>query len=437
MLPRADDTPGTGRQHSARMRRAISSPLLAAVAATAAVLAAVVFAGCGSGAAGGPVTLNLWVFQEPSGSFTDAAKRCGEQSGGRYRIVFNALSNDADQQRQTLVHLLAAKSSSIDIAGMDVVWTAEFASAGWIKPWAERFAAPVRRGTLAAPLSTATYQGRLWAAPANTNTQLLWYRKDLVRDPARTWDGLIAQASKLPKAGRIEIQGAQYEGVVVWFNSLVQSAGGTILQGDKVTLGRAGQTAAGIMKRLATSPAADPSLSAQMEDQNRLAFEQGEAAFEINWPYIYPSAKADVPALFEQLAWRPYPQVEAGKPAKAPVGGTNWGVGAYTKHPTEAFEAATCLRDAQNQREAAIKGGLPPTLAKLYDEPGLRKQYPFADLIRRQLSNGAVRPQTPAYSDVSIAIATTVSPPSSIRLGGFVAILRAKLQDALESKALF
>jgi multiple sugar transport system substrate-binding protein len=406
-------------------------------AAALAVLAGLVLAGCGSSGSGGPVTLNLWVFQEPSGSFTDAAKRCSEQSGGRYRIVFNALSNDADQQRQTLVRLLAAKSSTIDIAGMDVVWTAEFASAGWVLPWPDRFAAPVRRGTLAGPLKTATYKGRLWAAPANTNTQLLWYRKDLVRTPARTWDGLIAQASKLPKAGRIEIQGAQYEGVVVWFNSLVQSAGGTIVAGNKVTLGNAGLTAAEIMKRLATSPAADPSLSAQMEDQNRLAFEQGEAAFEVNYPFVYPSARQDVPAIFKEMGWRPYPRVDANRPAKAPVGGINWGVGAYTKHPDQAFEAASCLRNAQNQREAAIKGGLPPTLSRLYDEPGLRKSYPFADLIRRQVETGAVRPQTPAYEDVSLAIATTVSPPSGIRLNGFVPSLRAKLQDALESKGLF
>jgi hypothetical protein len=116
----------------------------------------------------------------------------------------------------------------------------------------------------------------------------------------------------------------------------VQSAGGTIVEGDKVTLGKAGRKAAEIMKRLATSPAGDPSLSAQMEDQNRLAFEQGDAAFEVNYPYVYPSAKADVPAIFEQMAWRPYPRVDAKRPAKAPVGGINWGVGASTKHPGEA-----------------------------------------------------------------------------------------------------
>src|SRR5918996_3941220 len=255
MLSQADDTPAVRADHRASMGVRTTSWSLAL---SALVLAAFAVTGCGSESSGGRATLNLWVFQEPSGSFTDAARRCSEQSGGRYRIVFNALSNDADQQRDSLVRRLAAKDSSIDIAGMDVVWTAEFASAGWILPWPEHFAAPVRRGTLAGPLRTATVDGRLWAAPANTNTQLLWYRKDLVRDPARTWNGLISQASRLPKAGRIEIQGAQYEGAVVWFNSLVQSAGGSIVAGNKVTLDNAGLTAAEIMKRLATSAAGDP-----------------------------------------------------------------------------------------------------------------------------------------------------------------------------------
>jgi multiple sugar transport system substrate-binding protein len=400
-------------------------------------LSSIGLAACGGGSSSGPATINVWVFNEPSGSFKDAAARCSQQSNGRFKVVLNALSNDADQQRQALVRRLAAKDSSIDIAGMDVVWTAEFAEAGWIKPWPARFANQLKQGTLAGPLKTATYKGQIWAAPANTNTQLLWYRKDLVPNPASTWDGLIDQAIKLPKAGRIEIQGAQYEGVVVWFNSLVASAGGTIVSNNQVTLGQAGERAAQIMRRLATSKAGDPSISAQKEDQNRLAFEQGTAAFEVNYPFIYPSAKANAPQIFKQIAWKPYPGVDQGKPGKAPIGGINWGVGAYTKHPTEAFAAASCMRNEQNQREAAAKGGLPPTLAKIYDDPKFKKDYPFSDLIRSQVASGTVRPQTPVYADVSLAIAKTVSPPTGIKTSGFVSDLRSKLSDALQSKGLF
>ncbi len=66
------------------------------------------------------------------------------------------------------------------------------------------------------------------------------------------------------------------------------------------------------MHRLATSPAADPSLSVQKEDQNRLAMESGTAAFELNYPFVYPSMKADQPKLFKSFKWAPYPAVRAG-----------------------------------------------------------------------------------------------------------------------------
>src|SRR5262245_9988742 len=132
--------------------------------AVGAVLSAILLASCGGGDNGGTATLNLWVFNEPSGSFKSAVDKCSAASGGSYKIVYNTLSNDADQQRQALVRRLAAKDDSIDIAGLDVIWTAEFAEAGWIKPWPAAAAAAVRRGTLAGPLATATYKGQLWAA---------------------------------------------------------------------------------------------------------------------------------------------------------------------------------------------------------------------------------------------------------------------------------
>src|SRR5919206_3332073 len=113
------------------------------------IAAAMWLAACGGGSSGGRATLNLWVFNEPSGSFKDAVKRCSASSGGRYKIVYNTLSNDADQQRQSLVRRLAAKDSSIDLAGMDVIWTAEFAEAEWILPWPARFADQLKQGTLA------------------------------------------------------------------------------------------------------------------------------------------------------------------------------------------------------------------------------------------------------------------------------------------------
>src|SRR5918911_2122536 len=148
--------------------------------------------GCGSSGTRGPATLNWYVFNEPSGSFKQAAAKCTAQSGGRYKISVQALPTDADQQRELIARRLAAKDSAVDIVGMDVNWTAEFAQAGWIKPWTGQLAKQATAGDLPGPLNTARYKGRLWVAPFTSNAQILFYRKDRVKRPPRTWDEMIA-----------------------------------------------------------------------------------------------------------------------------------------------------------------------------------------------------------------------------------------------------
>ena len=109
-----------------------------------------------------------------------------------------------------------------------------------------------------------------------------------------------------------------------------------------------------------------------MEDDNRLAMESGTAAFQLNYPFVYPSMKANKPELFKSFHWAPYPGVD-GRTSRANVtiGGINLAVSTYSRTRTEAFEAALCLRNRENQKTGAIKGGLPPSIADLYDDPAL------------------------------------------------------------------
>jgi multiple sugar transport system substrate-binding protein len=203
-----------------------------------------------------------------------------------------------------------------------------------------------------------------------------------------------------------------------------------------VVLGPPAAKGVSLIGQLARSPAADPSLGVQMEDQNRLAFESGKAAFEINYPFVYPSAQENAPAIAKQMGWTEYPRVEANLPSRPPVGGIDLAVSAFSTHKQQAFDAIACLRNPDNQLRNAVKGGLPPTLASLYRDPRLIKGgYPFAAEILDSLQRGGVRPQTPAYQSVSVAISTTLYPPSSAGPGK-VDQLRSQLQDAIESKGL-
>ncbi len=406
-------------------------------------MAAQLLAACGGGSAGsgGRATLNFYSFPDNSGAVQQAVDTCTKNSGGRYVIKYNKLPNAADGQRQQLVRRLAARDTSLDILGLDVTWEAEFAEAGWIREWTGDNKTSASDGTLKVPLETATWKGKLYAVPYNSNTQLLWYRSDLVPNPPKTWNEMIDMSVALAKQGKphlIEIQGAQYEGAVVWFNTLLASAGGSVLNADatSVTLGQPAVDALTVMKRLATSPAADPSLSVQMEDANRLAMESGTAAFEINYPFVYPSMKMNQPQLFKSFKWTLYPRVKADEPSHVTIGGIDLAISEYSPHPGLAFEAALCLRNRENQKVAAIKGGLPPTIADLYDDPSLQENYPFRKDIRTSLENASVRPKTPAYQNLSIVIGHTVSPPRGINPTSSEKSMRGQLKDALASKGL-
>jgi trehalose/maltose transport system substrate-binding protein len=401
-----------------------------------------VAAACGSGSSTtkGPVTLNWYIFPEFSGAFVKSAQQCSAHSGGAYKIQIQNLPNAADGQRQQMVRRLAADDPSMDILGLDVTWTPEFAEAGWITPWPANVARQIVHGTLKTMVDTATWNGRLYSAPFNTNTQLLWYRKDLVPHPPKTWKQMITMAEALAKQGKphyIEIQGAQYEGYTVWFNTLVNSAGGQILSdnGQKVLLGPPAVRALDVIHTLAHSPAADPSLASQMEDQNRLQFEAGRAAFELNYPYVYPSAKADVPDIFKNMRWTTYPTVKPGEPAHVTIGGINLAVGAFSKHKAQAFAAIECLRNPQNEIRNAVLGGLPPVLEAIYSQPAFQKAYPMWKAIFDTLKTASVRPKTPAYQSVSLQISYTLSPPSGVS-AGVLGTLRSRLGDAINSRGL-
>jgi multiple sugar transport system substrate-binding protein len=407
-----------------------------------AALASSGLAACGTASAGtGPVSLSFYLYPDNSGATQTAIKNCDAQSHGKYTISYQELPQSSDGQRQELVRRLAAGDKTIDIMGLDVTWEAEFAEAGFAQQWTGANKAAAENGTLGPALTTAIWKGKLYAVPDNSNTQLLWYNSALVPKPPTTWAQMIADAEQLAKQGKphyIEIQGAQYEGTTVWFNSMVSSAGGTILNptATKVTLGAPAVKALTIMKQLASSSAADPSLDVQMENQNRLAMEANTAAFQLNYPFVYPAMKADNPKLFKTFKWALYPEVIPGQPAKVTIGGIDLAVSKYSQHQALAFQAALCLRDRANQIIAANVGGTPPTITSLYNDPALFKNYPFHADILQALLHASVRPKSPVYQVVSIDISHLVSPPSGISPTAAEKSMVHQLTNALQSKGL-
>ncbi|HET7133007.1 MAG TPA: extracellular solute-binding protein, partial [Gammaproteobacteria bacterium] len=326
----------------------------------------------------------------------------------------------------------------VDLIGMDVIWTAEFAAAGWIVPFGAEQAAKLQ-DRLAATLESASWDGQVWAAPFTTNAQLLWYRTDRVQEPPATWDDMLREAESLGADGTIEAQGARYEGLTVLFISLLRSAGGRVLDDSGRALSLAPeptQRALKLLQRLAASPAAPANFSNAREDDSRLGFETGHASFMLNYTFVWPSAHENAPEVAQHMAWARWPRASADLPSRATLGGINVGVAARGKDPGLALRAALCLASPDNQRSAASLGALPPTIEALYDDPAVRAKLPFADALRATLRDAAQRPQTPLYSDVSLAISSALHPPRDIDPAATAARLRAAVGRALRSEGL-
>ncbi|MFY9490257.1 MAG: ABC transporter substrate-binding protein, partial [Mycobacterium sp.] len=221
------------------------------------------------------------------------------------------------------------------------------------------------------------------------------------------------------------------------------------------------------------APGADPSVTQTDEGTARLALEQGKAALEVNWPFVFASmlensVKGGVPFLpldqMPELAgsindagtfsptdeqfqvafdasrrvfgFAPYPGVIPGQQARVTLGGLNLAVASTTRKPAQAFEAVRCIRSETNQRYTSIEGGLPAVRASLYDDPEFQKKYPQYAIIRDQLTTAAVRPATPNYQAMSTRISATLAPITSIDPERTADELADQVQKAIDGKGL-
>ncbi len=461
-----------------------------AVRLSAVVLAALsavsVTSACGSAAFGRVISFYTPASGAPT--FSAVAKRCTDQLGGGFTIRQFSLPRSSDDQRLQLARRLSANDRTVDVMALDVIWTAEFAEAGWALPLSDdpagRAEVDATNDTLPGPLATATWKHRHYAAPLTTNTELLWYRPDLMDKPPTTWNEMVDEATRLHAAGKpswIGVQASQGEGLVVWFNTLLESAGGRVLSDDghQVTLTdtpahrAATVSALRILKSVATAPGADPSITRTDAGTSRLAFEQGKSALEVNWPFALASmlenaVKGGVPFLplnrrpdlagsvnnvgafvptdqqFQAaydasknvFGFAPYPGVQPGQPAKVTIGGLNLAVARTTRHKAEAYQAIRCLRDVQSEKYIALQGGLPAARISLYSDRQFQAKYPMYNIIRQQLTNAAARIATPVYQAVSTRMSATLNPITKIDPERTADELTVQVQKAIDGRGL-
>ncbi|MEP7034308.1 MAG: extracellular solute-binding protein [Actinomycetota bacterium] len=407
---------------------------MAVVAVVLSTLAAGSLAACSSGSSGGARPTLTW-YINPDGGGADPtkkgqaqiAKECTDAAAGKYTIKIQLLPNGASDQRQQLLRRLAAGDSGIDLMSIDPVFVAEFAEAGFLAPVPADMQAGFTEDTVKAAVEGSKWKGKLVAVPFWANTQLLWFRKSVAQKAGLdmtkpvTWDQLIAAAQSQKKT--IGVQASRYEGYVVWINALIAGAGGQVVENpgataDAVKLGLdtpAGKDAAAVIQKVASTGVGGPALSSTTETEALNLFSaDATSGFLVNWPYVWAALPTNKVPFISDVGWAQYPQTVAGTVSRPPFGGIELGVGAFSKHPDLAYDAAKCITSTAHQKLYMLGTGNPAARKSVYDDAEIKKQFPMADLIRQSLDDAAPRPQSQYYGDISTGLQREYSPPDSV-----------------------
>jgi multiple sugar transport system substrate-binding protein len=331
-------------------------------------------------------------------------------------VTIQLLPEAANGQLAQLTASLQAGLPTDDVIDMDVVWTAEFASAGWIIPLsANTF--PV--GEFLRPaVDTAMYDGRLYAVPDYSNADLLYFRKDILAraglSAPRTWAQLEKDADTI--APRYGLQGyagqfQQYEGLTVNFADAVQSAGGSILSpndaGVSVNSPEALKGLDFLVDGLRAGWITKSSLTFE-EESSKNDFESGKLLFLNNWPFVWNDVSQPGPGnkVYGKVGVAPLPGLTG--PGSSSLGGANLAVSAYSQHQRTAIAFIKYLTSEPEEEQMLADSGFPPVWTQLYSDPALIRRFPYLPVVKRAILRAQPRPSITDYDQASLVISSDV-----------------------------
>jgi len=371
--------------------------------------------GGGSGGSSGGVTNIVWQSEQDTTNTYGALADTFNQTIGKQKGIHVTWKQGPSSTNDMLTiynNMLRARSSSIDVMSIDVVYPAQFAASQWTKPITDaQWPASERDKYLQGPIKACTYQGKIWAAPYRTDLGLLYYRKDLVPNPPATWDDLTNMAKGV-SPGKIKYgyvwQGAQYEGLVCDFVEVLHGYGGAVLDPNdptKVTVNspEAQQALTRMVSWVGTiSPDA---VTTYMEDPSRITWQNGDSAFMRNWPYAYSlgndPTQSKVANKFDITS---LPYGGTNTVGHSAIGGWNLAINAYSPRADQAWEFIKYMLQPDAQKKGAISATWTTTLQSVYDDPDVLAKQALFGKLKPILQNALPRPVSPKYTSISDAI---------------------------------
>lgn len=336
---------------------------------------------------------------------------------GKIEVSYIEMPSDTGQSHNQYVTVFNSKGTDYDVFDADVIWPAEFAQAGYALPL-DKFVQKDginMKDYMQGPVQALTFKGQLWGMPKFIDAGLLFYRKDLIPTPPKTWDELIKMAedtkSKTGSGFSYVMQAKQYEGLICNATEFISAYGGAVVDGDGNITIKSDGTKKGLemMKKIVTSDFVPNNITTFTEPESDDAFINGKASLIRNWPYQWAENQdASKSKIVDKTGVAPLPSGSVR--SAAALGGWVTMINKYSKHPQEAWEFVKFMSGPEGQKITATIGGSAPTLLSVYNDPEVQKNPLFAnkDFVAG-LSAAVSRPVSPIYPKLSDIMQVEIS----------------------------
>lgn len=306
-----------------------------------------------------------------------------------------------------------ARSAEVDVLLLDVVWPGAFAH--HLADLGQRLGSEAGQHYQTI-VENNTVDGKLVGIPAFGDFGMLYCRVDLLQKygfgaPPATWDELEEQARRIEEGERVVnprftgfvFQGNAYEGLTCnaleW---LASSGAGRIVENGRGTIDNPPAVAILNKARGWVGTVAPPGVTSYREEDTRVVFQLGNAAFMRQWGYAYATMTDS--AIAGRYIAAPLPAA-LGQKAVGTVGGWQLAVSQYSRSQDAAIEFVRYMTGPAVQSWRAVLGGFVPTIPGVAENPEVLTAQPFLD----DLAN-VVRVARPArgvgerYNEVSAAV---------------------------------
>jgi trehalose/maltose transport system substrate-binding protein len=345
----------------------------------------------------------------------EAAAAWSAESGHTVTVIRGP--EQSNQRCFEYLDLLSRGDRSVDILPIDVIWPSALADqlvdlSGYVPAGviSEHFPAILENNTVA---------GRLVAVPWFTDAGMLFYREDLLArygiEVPQTWSEL-ADAALLIQAGEraagnddfwgLVFEGRAYEGLTCNALEWISAAGGGRIVDDDGTVTVNNPAAALALARAAAwvGTVAPPRVTQFVEEDARITFQLGNAAFMRNWPYAWALLNGEDSALRGKVGVAPLPKGSRFGRHAATLGGWQLAVSRHSANKDAAIDFVLYLTDAAEQKRRAIAGSFAPTIPSLYRDPEVLAANPFFVELGEVLAAAVARPSAQTggqYAQVS------------------------------------